>query len=219
MPTGIITALRIQEHDNRRISVFIDDEFALGVSASTLVREGLYIGKTIDAATWERLQSTESADKAFTAALRYLEARPRSAAEVRERLRRKQFAAPAIEMAMMRLVDLNLIDDSAFSRFWVENRMACRPRGIQALRRELYQKGIDRSIIDATLADAHLTEDEDRQALALARAALRKYANSPDYASFQRRLGGYLQRRGFGFDTINRILETLWRELQRDTRA
>jgi regulatory protein len=85
---------------------------------------------------------------------------------------------------------------------------------VQALRSELYRKGIDRTTIDATLSDTDLTGDEYEQALTLARAALRKYADAPNYATFQRRLGGYLQRRGFGFDTISSILDLLWQEVQ-----
>ncbi len=214
MPTGIITALRTQAHDNQRVNVFVDDAFAIGVSLNTITREGLYVGKVLDAAAWTRLEEAECTDKAVTAALQYLTARPRSTAEVRERLQRKQFPPEAVEAALTRLQERGLIDDIAFSRFWVENRQACRPRGVQALRSELYRKGIDRTIIDATLNDTDLMGDEYEQALTLARAALRKYADAPNYATFQRRLGGYLQRRGFGFNTVSSILDLLWQEVQ-----
>jgi len=214
MPTGIITALRTQAHDNQRVNVFVDDAFAIGVSLNTITREGLYVGKVLDAAAWTRLEEAECTDKAVTAALQYLTARPRSTAEVRERLQRKQFPPEAVEAALTRLQERGLIDDIAFSRFWVENRQACRPRGVQALRSELYRKGIDHTIIDATLNDTDLMGDEYEQALTLARAALRKYADAPNYATFQRRLGGYLQRRGFGFNTVSSILDLLWQEVQ-----
>lgn len=50
----------------------------------------------------------------------------------------------------------------------------------------------------------------------MARAALRRYADSPDRATFQRRLGGLLQRRGFSLDVIRPILAILWSELRAD---
>ena len=50
--------------------------------------------------------------------------------------------------------------------------------------------------------------------MTLARSALRKYAGAPDYTTFTRRLGGYLQRRGFGFEVIRPITEQLWAELK-----
>lgn len=219
MPTGTITALRAQQHDSQRVNVFIDDEFALGVSLNTISREGLFVGKAIDAEAWARLEAAESANRALQVALRFLETRPRSVAEVRERLRTKGVDSAAVEVTIARLTDLGLLDDATFTRFWVENRLTCRPRGAHALRDELRRKGVDRAVIDAALSEQQVAADEPERAMTLARAALRKYRDASDRASFQRRLGGYLQRRGFGFETIMPILETLWEELQHETGA
>jgi regulatory protein len=218
MPAGTITALRAQAKDPQRVNVFVDGEFALGVSLNTISKEGLYVGKALNAEEFARLEQTESSDKALQAALRFLEARPRSTAEIRERLRRKEFTDEAIGAAIERLAALGMIDDAAFARAWVENRQASRPRGVSALRDELRRKGIDRALAETLLEDDALTGDEEQRAMTIARGALRKYANSPNRAAFQRRLGAYLQRRGFGFDTIGPIIHTLWAELQ-DTDA
>jgi regulatory protein len=210
MPEGTITALHPQEHDQQRVNVFIDDAFALGVSLDTLVREELYVGRQIDAAQWTRLDAAERADKAYRAALRLIQARPRSTAELRDRLQRKQFAPEVVEQTLERLRRIDLLDDNAFARFWIENRNACRPRGKQALRSELHRKGIDRAVIDTVLDDADLVGDEQERALTLAQGVLPRYAGIADYATFQRRLGGYLQRRGFRYDIIKPVLEQLW---------
>jgi regulatory protein len=217
MPAGTISALRAQVNDSQRVNVFIDGEFALGVSLTTITKAGLYVGKPLSAEEYTRLEQVESADKAFLAALRFLEARPRSASEVRERLARKEFAPPAIDAALARLAQLELIDDTAFARFWVENRQASRPRGTSALREELRRKGVAADVAAQILSDEELTGDEPARAMALARAALRKYAGAADRAAFTRRLGGYLQRRGFGFDTIRPIVDQLWGEVHSQT--
>jgi regulatory protein len=213
MPAGTVTALRAQAKDPQRVNVFVNGEFALGVSLNTISKEGLYVGKTLSEEEFERVERAEGGDKALQAALRLLEARPRSVAEIRERLRRKNFAEEQTDAAIERLRALGMLDDEAFARFWVENRQACRPRGMSALRDELRRKGIDRAVADTILSDEALTGGEADRAMALARGALRKYAGAPDRAAFQRRLGGYLQRRGFGFDTIGPIVDTLWAEI------
>jgi regulatory protein len=218
MPTGTITALRAQLKDSQRVNVFLNDEFAIGVSLNTLVREGLAVGQQIDDETWARLESTEQDERATQAALRLLEVRPRSVAELRQRLRRKEFPPAAIDYAITRLSDLGLLDDAAFSRLWVENRRSFSPRGSLALRDELRRKGVSRDLIDAALADEgepeEAAEQEAERARLLARAALRRYAESADRFSFQRRLGSYLQRRGFTFDIIRPILDELWAEVR-----
>jgi regulatory protein len=214
MPAGTITALRVQERDSQRVNVFVDGAFALGVSLATLTRERLFVGQQLSEEDFERLERTESADKALHAGMRLIETRPRSLAELRDRLKRKGFAPEAVASAVERLGDLGLADDAAFARFWVENRQTYRPRGVNALRDELRRKGVAQDVIVEAIDESGQRDDEAERAMTLGRTALRKYADAPDYQTFSRRLGGYLQRRGFGFDTVRPVLERLWQELR-----
>ena len=213
MPAGKITALRAQAKDPQRVNVFIDGEFALGISLTTITKSGLHVGKQLSAEEFAKLEQIESGDKAYLAALRFLEARPRSIAEVRARLGRKDFAPEAIDAAIARLAELELLDDAAFARYWVENRQAYRPRGAGALRDELRRKGIDADVSAEILSDDALTGDEAASAWGLARGALRKYAGSHDRNAFTRRMGSYLQRRGYTFEVIRPIVDQLWAEV------
>ena len=213
MPAGKITALRAQAKDPQRVNVFIDGEFALGVGLTTITKTGLHVGKQLSAEEFAKLEQIESGDKAYLAALRFLEARPRSIAEVRARLGRKDYAPEAIDAAIARLAELELLDDAAFARYWVENRQANRPRGAGALRDELRRKGIDADVTAEVLNDDSLTGDEAASAWGLARGALRKYAGSHDRNAFTRRMGSYLQRRGYTFEVIRPIVDQLWAEV------
>lgn len=214
MPAGKITALRAQINDPKRVNVFIDGSFALGVGLDTISKEALFVGKDLSAEEFARIAAAESADKAFTSALRALESRPRSVHEIRDKLRRKEFAPEAIDRALERLDTLGLVDDASFARRWIENRQYMKPRGKGALRDELRRKGIDRELADAVLADEALVGDQADQAMVVGRAALHKYASAPDKMTFTRKLGGFLQRRGFGFDTIRPVVDMLWEEIQ-----
>ncbi len=215
MPAGTVTSLQAQALDPQRVNLFIDGTFALGVSLTTLAREQLYVGKLLSVEEYERLERAEQAQRAVQVALRAIEARPRSIQEIRERLKRKGFAEELVEAAIERLQDLGLIDDAAFARFWVESRQNSRARGPSALRNELRRKGLDSALIDTTLRDDELVGDQDQQAEQIARQALRRYANSPDFQSFARKMGGLLQRRGYSFETIRPIIAQLWRERHR----
>ncbi len=69
---------------------------------------------------------------------------------------------------------------------------------------------------DQTLDEEAFDDDatpEQRNALAAARKKLRTYANL-DRLAFKRRLGSFLQRRGYGFATISYVTDKLWNELQ-----
>jgi regulatory protein len=87
------------------------------------------------------------------AATRFLEARSRSVAEVRRRLRDAGYRTDLIDGAIARLGDLGVLDDEAFARAWVESRDRARPRSERALLNELRLKGVDRTIVDRVLEE------------------------------------------------------------------
>jgi regulatory protein len=87
------------------------------------------------------------------AALRFLEARARSEAEVRRRLTTAGYRSELVDGAIVRLVELGILDDEAFARAWVESRDRARPRGERALRRELAIKGVEKDVLDQVLED------------------------------------------------------------------
>src|SRR5674476_85393 len=110
----------------------------------------------------ERHAAETDAGVVLKAAARYLELRTRSIDEVRRHLGAARFPGSLVEQAIARLVELGLLDDLAFAQEWVESRDRARPRGSQALRRELALKGIDRETIEGLLAgrrDAPQTAD------------------------------------------------------------
>lgn len=115
----------------------------------------------------ERHAAETDAGVVLKAAARYLELRSRSVDEVRQHLQTAKFPESLVEQALARMVELGLLDDAAFARSWVESRDRARPRGSQALRRELSLKGIDREIVEGLLAgrrDEGGGDDEVRSA-------------------------------------------------------
>jgi regulatory protein len=102
-----------------------------------------------------RAEKAEVEDPAVVleAALRFLEARSRSTAEVRRRLLSAGYRTELIDGAISRLTELEILDDEQFARAWVESRDRARPRGERALRQELALKGIDKGISDEVLEE------------------------------------------------------------------
>lgn len=215
MPEGTITALRVHEGDAQRVHLYVDNTPTISVSLATIVRERLYVGMHLDAATFARIEAAENVERAVKIALRAIEGRPRSVAEMRNYLQRKGCAPETIDAAVERLQACGLLDDAAFARFWIENWQTCRPRGRHALADELRRKGVSAELVTDAL-DAALANDETARAETLARAALPRYAAITDYQIFLRKLGGYLQRRGFDVETVLPIIERLWQERSGD---
>jgi regulatory protein len=101
----------------------------------------------------EQRAAVDDPEEVLQVGARFLEARPRSVAEVRRKLTRLGYRPDLVTTAVERLTELGILDDDAFSRSWVESRDRAKPRGEHALRRELGLKGVDRSLVDAVLVD------------------------------------------------------------------
>jgi len=199
----VVTALLPQRRRAERVSVHLDGAYAFG-----LVRElaaGLRVGQVLGADEVAALRAGDEGARAYDRALRFLAPRPRGRAEVTRYLTRHAVAEATIARVEARLAELGLIDDDAFARWWVENRTAFRPRSARALRHELTAKGVPPAVIDAALAgvdDAALAHD-----LATARAARLRGVDRP---TFERRLSGFLARRGFAGPTVRAAVAAAW---------
>jgi len=101
----------------------------------------------------ERKAAIDDPAVVLGAAARFLEARPRSVAEVRRRLAQAGYRPELIEGAIERLTEIGVLDDEQFARQWVESRDRAHPRGEHALIIELRQKGIDATTIAAVLKE------------------------------------------------------------------
>ncbi len=207
-----ITALEAQENNPERVNVYVDQRFLLGVDASVIFQLGLELEQELEPDQLAQLQAEAALQQAVERAYNYLSYRPRSREEVRRYLRGKQTPPEIIDAALERLQRLNLVNDQAFTSFWVENRERFSPRGARSLKNELRMKGVDREMADEMVTDEH---DEERALLAGRKKALSLLRNpSMDFATFRMRLGSFLGRRGFGYDVSRRTVRGLWRELQ-----
>lgn len=205
-----ITALEQQARNPERFNLYIDGSFALGMSAELMLKLGLHVDQEISAEELSRVKGEEARQQAVERAINYLSFRPRSQAEVRRYLRKKETPPEIIEAALERLNGLDYVNDKAFAEFWVENREQFNPRGSQALRNELRQKGVEREIVEEAVNDEH----DEELALRAGRRKAQTLLRSPDmdYTKFRNRLGGFLQRRGFSYEVISRVVRALWQE-------
>ncbi|TFG72301.1 MAG: RecX family transcriptional regulator, partial [Anaerolineales bacterium] len=118
-----------------------------------------------------------------------------------EYLQKHEFSSSAIEAVVIALSEVNLIDDSAFTQYWLENRAQFRPKGKSVLSRELRQKGVSSQLIDETL-EAYNEEEAARRVLT---EQARRLTNLPPDV-FRRRLIERMARRGFSYDLIQELL-------------
>jgi regulatory protein len=208
-----ITALKLQANNPERVNIFVDGQFLQGASALLVHQMGLVAGQELSQEQLEQLRNEEMLHQVMDRALNFLSFRPRSRAEVRRYLQGKAVEPATIEVVMQRLDQLELLNDHDFASFWIENREQFSPRSAQALKNELRMKGVKRDIIDEMVS----SEQDEDLAMQAARKKALSLVQQPtiDYATFYRRLGSFLQRRGFDYEVTSRTVKTLWQELKK----
>ena len=150
----------------------------------------------------------DESQRCLHAALRYLSFRPRSEAELRFRLSRRGFDGETIAHVLTKLKEQHLVDDVAFAQFWRDNRQAFSPRSRRLIEQELSSKGVAAE----TIAEVTARLDDELQAYEAAQRKLR-HAKALAYPDFCRKLGAFLRRRGFNYETIRHTIDRAWKEV------
>lgn len=202
-----ITGLKVQKKNNQRVNVYLDGEFAFGLRR--IVAAWLNTGQEINDEKIEQLKIEDTIEEAYQVALRQLEHRPRSEAEIRKKLQEKNLPDDVQESVLHRLKRAKLINDNLFAQAWVENRNEFRPRGSRALAFELRQKGLEAQTIDETLENI---DDETLAFKAARKYSLRLY--KLEWPDFRQKLTSFLARRGFDYEISKRVVLQIWSEQQ-----
>jgi len=201
--TGIIR----KKGREKQVQIFLDGQYACTLLAELILKEGIKTGQELSVSQVDALSGKDRRQRCLNAAVRYLGYRPRSVAEIKERLHRHGYDTENVEMALSTLEKQGLADDAAFARFWIDNREAFSPRSRRLAALELRRKGLSKGVIEQVTGEINESESAYRAALGKARRL-----SSADYVDFRRRLGGYLGRRGFGYDIIKETVDRVWRE-------
>jgi regulatory protein len=149
--------------------------------------------------------ATTPYDQGLAHAGRLLAARARTEKEIVERLSVAAFEPGVVQRVLGRLRELDLVDDAAFARQWIEER-GSRGRGARLLTHELRVRGIDSDTIRCALEDAG--GDETGAATELAARHLRRVADLP-VAKQMARLAGLLARRGYPEEVVEEVVRSV----------
>ena len=137
-----------------------------------------------------------------------LRQRPRSIHEIRSRLKLKGYGEEVVEDVVESLKRIGELDDEKFARFWVESRMHMNPAGDVVLKHELKGKGVSDSVIEAALSEKAVKYDEYEVAFSMAKDRFERFKKL-DRQKAMKRVYDFLLRRGFKYENIRRVVESL----------
>jgi regulatory protein len=206
----IITGLKAQKRNHRRVNVYLDGEFAFGLER--IVAAWLQVGQELSEEKIAVLLGEDRQEAAYQKALNFIQYRERSEAEIQQHLKEQKLPEEIANEVIERLRRSGLVNDHRFAQTWVENRNEFHPRSRRALAYELRQKGIDPGAVQDVLQDV----DEEQLAYQAAVKQARKY-QTLEWPDFRQKMLGYLARRGFSYEISAPAAARVWEEQRENT--
>lgn len=231
----IITSIEPQKKKENRFNVYVNGQFAFAASAETIFKHHLKTDQEISQETIETLVKENEYGLLLDKTLRWISSRPHSEKELMTYLNKPNPKAKtprselAVQMVVEKLTKLGYVNDEEFARWYIESRTRSRPRGKRLLALELRAKGVDKEIVSRLLGERNEAQSssspllpqfplfpvsplsEEALALKIAQKKLPSYKYL-EKREFHQKMGAYLARRGFDWETIKAVIDQMWQK-------
>ncbi|MBI2314885.1 RecX family transcriptional regulator [Candidatus Daviesbacteria bacterium] len=217
-----ITSVEPQKKNPKRFNIFLDGEFAFGADEDLVVNSRLVVGKVVPSEELQKILFEVEVGKLMERMYRWFALRQHSEKEVREYFRiknlelrikeKEQMSQLVIDATVETLKRKGMVNDLGFTKAWVEARRKTKQKGIKAIKQELFQKGIDKEIIEEVMGyglGVISEEDLAKQALEKKMKFL-KHLNTLD---LKKKAYEFLLRKGFEYEVVKKTIESLTKKV------
>ncbi len=215
---GVIASLAARRGRADRTVVVLEDGSELELASVLVEGAGLRPGGPLTEEIRERLLREDEPHRARSRALHLLASTDRTRREVETRLRELGFGQEIIADTSAWLGSLGYLDDRRFAERYAAEKLRAGwgPRRIYS---ELLRKGVERALVeealDAERSNSQVVVEGSGALMVLVRKRFGKqFAVDPEGA--ERRMAGYLARRGYDWETIGRVARELRAESGRE---
>lgn len=207
----VITKIEKQKKNSKRWNLYVDGEFACGMSEDTFLKFGLRTNDEISEDEIHEIKNFDEYQFAKKSALDFLSYRIRSAAEIRDKLKGKKISADTIKKTLAHLDKMGLINDEEFARQLVLSKTGRKPSGKSVIKQKLFQKGITKETAEKVIEDLY-TPEKENELIADVYKTYNKKVRGMDKYQKRRKIFEYLMRKGFSIDSINDFLNEKLKE-------
>ena len=138
-------------------------------------------------------------------ALNLLKMRDRSVKEIQDKMRGKKYSASEIDETISFLKKAEFLDDKKFAEKYVRSRIKFASEGRVLIKMKLYKFGISDEIISTQIENISDQDELIRAGELAEKWLLKNRGLSKD--KIYRRLGGYLQRKGYSWNIVSEVLD------------
>lgn len=159
-------------------------------------------------ASASRLTPEELRARTFQRAAKLLAAKPRSIAELRERLAERCSSKAVIETVIARLREYGYLDDERYALGYASSKVRQQPIGRRRLELSLARKKVERAVADEAL-DQVFAETSEAELLDRALEKRVRLRGRPKTRAEAKSIFDHLLRQGFPFELVSEKVRAL----------
>lgn len=209
-----ITKISVQQKNKERFNIFLDGEYAFAVYEGTLLKFQLIKGKELDELEIEEILYSDQVNKAYNTAVHYLSFRMRTAKEIQDYLKEKEYEPFVIKEIVKKLSEQGYLNDREFAIAYVRTQVNTTLKGRGVIEQELMEKGVGKGMIEEAVESEYSAEQELEHAVKLVLKYAPKYKKDSFKVMIQK-VEQALVRKGYSFSVIKIAIEEA--ELEEDS--
>ncbi len=207
---AIITKIESQKRNNDRVNIYVDEKFFIAIYKELVFSFNLKKGQEIDTNNLKAILEDEMYMKAKNKALNILSKSSQSEKQIRQKLS-NDFEEHIIDRVIEFLEKYKFIDDEDLATRIVNTNINLNKYGKNKIKQNLYNKGIDKSIIEQTIDEID-SDKEFENALYLGKKRFNRLKNEDSKKAYQK-IGNHLAYKGFNYDIIKKVLNRLFKDI------
>ncbi len=200
---------KIEKKSGSKCRIIFSNDESFDCSLDIIMKYGLGADDELDN---EQLRNIESEQRIYDVkqiAYNYASYKPRTERQVIDKLKKKNFTADEIDIALKFLYEFKMLDDVKFAENFTKELLNRKPVSKIKLITELRKRGIDKDLAENTVESLYPEEKEFDIAMQSAEKKLKTIKNKPPVKQKQA-VFIYLQRQGFSFDSIRKVIDDLF---------
>lgn len=204
-----ITLIEEQKKNKERVSIYIDEAYGFGVSLEILYKYNLKVGMELTEDFISDVIRKEEALKANNYAMNLISMGGlKTEKEIRDRMIKKGFNDDDINNAINLLKDYKYVDDRIYAEYYIKDKLQINGYGKNKIKNDLFRKGVSSETISECLDEFVDDDSQFELAVELGRKKV-KTVKTDDFNVLYRKVGSFLQGRGFSFDVIKKVMSVL----------
>lgn len=212
---GAISSISVQKKNKERYSIFVDEEFLIGVSEQTLLKFNLAKGDTVTHALLRKIEREEGrfAIKAYM--MKRLGSRDHSRKELFTKAIRKEYPKNIIENVLDELEEKGYLNDVSFAKKFVADKSHLNKWGPNKIKAHLYKKGISKNVAERSIQK--IFEDKNIKELLLHLVLKRKkrFLREENPYKRKKKVVDHLARKGYRSSSIFTHIDELMQAIEK----